>query len=93
MNLTNKQRNIFKRIWFIYGNGGRKHTPLNHKLIQGFLEHNEDRMEDYRNGYDNLLKRFNKKIAKEHGVTPECFEVCDLILSNNIEQAIKKAIQ
>lgn len=46
--LTPDARRLLERIWFIYGNGGPKHTHGNHKFIQGILEHGEDDREFYR---------------------------------------------
>ena len=46
--LTTKQRKKLEDLWFTYGNNGRYHSMSNHKFIQGFLEHGEDRRGFYR---------------------------------------------
>ncbi len=40
--LTNQQQKGLEKLWFIYGNNGKKHTHCNHRYIQNFLEHGED---------------------------------------------------
>jgi hypothetical protein len=42
MELTDNQREKLNNLWFIFGNGGKKHSMKDHKFIQGFLEHNKD---------------------------------------------------
>lgn len=91
MNLSEEQKKAFEKMWFIYGNDGKKCTHLNHKLIQGFIEHNEDRREAYSEGYNNMVERFGIEYANRHAATKECFEICDLILSNKISEAIELA--
>lgn len=91
MILTEDQIKAFERVWFIYGNDGRKCTFLNHKLVQGFYEHKENRIQPYTEGYANMVDRHGKEYADKHGITKECVEVCELILSNQIDLAIKKA--
>lgn len=80
--LTDKQREAFKKAWFIYGNDGKKCTPLNHKLIQGFYQYGEDRREAYTEAYQNMTERFGKEYADKNALTQECLDVCNKILSN-----------
>lgn len=80
--LTEEQENAFKTIWFIYGNGGRKHTMGNHKMIQGFLEHREDN----RNFY--IASNAQEK-SEEWCVSEECRAVVSLILCGYIETALR----
>ena len=91
MELTNEQIKAFRQVWFIYGNNGKKCTMFNHKLIQGFIEFNEDRRADYRGGYDNMAERFGKQYAKKTAATTECFKICRLILEGKMDEAIKIA--
>lgn len=46
--ITEEQRNALNKLWFVYGNFGKKCTDLNHRYIQGLLEHGEDREDVYR---------------------------------------------
>lgn len=91
MELTNEQQKAFEKLWFIYGNDGKKCTPLNHTLIQGFVEYNEDRREFCKDGYKNMIERYGKKEAKARAATDECFEICALILDGKIEEAFNIA--
>lgn len=43
--LSEKQIKELKKLWFVYGNGGEKHTLFNHKYIQGIIECSEQRTE------------------------------------------------
>lgn len=40
--LNDIQRKKLEKLWFIYGNNGKKHTHCNHRYIQNILEHGED---------------------------------------------------
>lgn len=80
--LTESQKKRFEKIWFIYGNYGKKCTTLNHKLVQGFYQYGENRIEAYRQGYENMLERHGKEYADVHGVTQECIDACMEILNN-----------
>lgn len=42
MKLNNEQRRELEKLWFVYGNGGRKSTHANHRFVQCLLEHGED---------------------------------------------------
>ncbi len=67
--LTINQKSELERLWFIYGNGGKKHTLGNHKFIQCLLESNED----YR-------KLYVKSPAVLYKLTSECQIEVDKIL-------------
>ena len=82
LNLTDKQRLAFNKIWFIYGNNGKKCTLFNHKLIQGFCEYSENRIEFYREGNKNLIFKYGEEYAEKNGVTEECIAACQEILNN-----------
>ena len=84
MNLTKEQKECLENIWFIYGNDGPKCTMLNHKLIQGFIEHNEDRREDYKYAKSRLA-------GEGYNLTMECWDVVNLILDSQCDKAIKIA--
>lgn len=79
--LNDSQLNRFYKLWFIYGNHGRKHTRLNHTLVQGFYEHHENRIESCREGNKNLADKYGQKYADENGVTEECIVACEEILN------------
>lgn len=40
--LTENQRKKLEKLWFVYGNNGKKHTHCNHRYIQNILEHGKD---------------------------------------------------
>jgi hypothetical protein len=40
--LTENQRKKLEKVWFVYGNSGKKHTHCNHRYIQNILEQGED---------------------------------------------------
>jgi len=82
--LTEKQIKEFGRIWFIFGNDGKKCTLFNHKLVQGFYQYRENRINDYRHGKKNMIENpsLGKEYAEKNGVTEECIAACELILSN-----------
>lgn len=48
INLTPSQRHSLDDLWFIWGNGGSKHTMSNHKFIQRILEHGIDNRDFYK---------------------------------------------
>ena len=82
MNLSQKQKECFEKLWFIYGNNGRKCTMLNHKLIQGFIEYNEDRRDAYQYAKSRLE-------GKGYNLTMECWNVVNLVLENKLNEAIE----
>lgn len=82
LNLTEKQVAAFYKLWWIYGNDGKKCTLFNHKLVQGFYEHRENRIEAYREGNKNMIERRGKEYAEKNGVTEECIKACEDILNN-----------
>ena len=47
--LSEQQREKLEKLWFIYGNNGKKHTHHNHRFIQNILEHGEDTELFYKN--------------------------------------------
>ena len=91
MELNDEQKQALEKIWFIDGNGGRKSTMQNHKLIQGFIQYGEDRRDFYIQGNKNLEERFNKEYVNKHGLTDECLLVVNLILDNKIDRGLEKA--
>ena len=40
--LTAGQRKRLEDLWFVYGNGGEKHTVPGHRFIQVLLEQGQD---------------------------------------------------
>jgi len=82
MQLTENQIKELTKLWFIYGNNGKKHTHHNHRYIQNFLEHGEDTEEFY--------KSANKTRTLKAGInwdtielTDECVNAVKFILKNN----------
>jgi ribosome recycling factor len=79
--LTAEQRKALEKLWFIYGNQGKKHTHHNHRFIQNFLEHNEDSREFYLNA--DRSKTLAAGIDWETiGLTQECIDAVDKILKS-----------
>lgn len=76
--LTENQTEELKKLWFVYGNSGKKSTLFNHKYIQGFLEVGEDRKEPYLNGIENLKGRG----LLHEAITIECIEKVEKIVYN-----------
>ena len=70
--LTQDQRNELHKLWFIYGNNGKKHSHCNHRFIQNILEHGED------------TESFYKKSPK-NDLTQDCIKEVREILSRNID--------
>jgi len=81
MKLTKKQQRKLQKLWFEYGNNGRKSTMFNHKYIQGFLEYGEDRKEPYLDGIEELKKKGFEKDA----ITQECITEVEKIVYGNDE--------
>ncbi len=79
--LTESQKKRFEKLWFIFGNDGKKCTLFNHKLVQGFYEYNENRIDDYRDGVKNIIDRYGEEKAKDMVVTEECIAACQEILN------------
>jgi len=92
MELTKEQKDCFSDLWFIYGNDGVKCTMLNHKLIQGFFEYDEDRRESYRQAAQNVKDRWGEDSRHmDELVTKECLLACNLVLKNRFVEAIELA--
>lgn len=53
-NITGEQRWKLNRLWFIYGNRGKKHNHANHRFIQCLLEEGKDEREFYKPSNDCL---------------------------------------
>lgn len=81
LSLTQSQLDRFKKLWFIYGNNGPKCTLFNHKLVQGFLEYQENRIEVYLQGNINMTENLGIEYATKNGVTEECVMACREILN------------
>lgn len=81
INLSKEQVKKLNRLWFIFGNSGKKETLFNHKYIQGFLEANEDRKEPYLQGIERLKERGISNMA----ITQECIDEVEKIVYFNKE--------
>ena len=81
LTLTESQVDRFRKLWFVYGNDGKKCTLFNHKLVQGFYESRENRIEAYRQGNKNMVERWGKEYAEKNGVTEECISACLEVLN------------
>jgi len=80
--ITDDQRAKLERLWFVFGNSGKKSTLFNHKLIQGFIESGEDRREDYKDVNINLTGKYGIEYALKNGITDECLEAVKNIIDN-----------
>lgn len=78
--LTEDQREELEKLWWVYGNSGKKCTLQNHKLIQGFLHYGEDRREVYIQGNENMRERFGDEYVEKHGLTQECLDKVNEII-------------
>lgn len=82
MELTEKQLEAFRKLWFVYGNHGKKCTPGNHSLVQGFYQYHEDRRDFYLEGKKNMAERFGQEYADKNGITDECLNAVNEVLAN-----------
>lgn len=60
INLSDVQRKQIEKLWFIYGNNGKRHTRENHRFIQEILEGEDHRKffkptQKCRDAVDNIL--------------------------------------
>ena len=69
--LTDKQRVALQKLWFIYGNNGKKHTYHNHRYIQNILEHGENTEEFYRSADSTVAKKAGIDWSTQE-LTEEC---------------------
>lgn len=67
--LTDTQRKGLEKLWFVYGNEGKKHSHCNHRYIQNFLEQGED------------TESFYKQSAK-NDLTQECVDAVKAVLND-----------
>jgi len=77
--LSETQRRKLEKIWFVYGNNGKKHTHRNHRFIQNFLESGEDTEKFYRNADTRVDKLKTPKMSE--ALTDECVNAVRQILS------------
>lgn len=80
--ITPEQRKALEKLWFVYGNNGKKSTSGNHHFIQGFLEADEDRRDFYLNGVKNWREdnTYPEAIIAKMELTQECIDEVDKIL-------------
>lgn len=79
--LTESQIERFRKLWWVYGNSGKKCTLFNHKLVQGFYEYRENRIAAYRQGNKNMKRNYGQAYVDKNGVTEECISACEEILN------------
>ena len=53
--LSDEQRRLLEKLWFIFGNNGKKHSHCNHRYIQNILEQGEDTEAFYKQSPKNDL--------------------------------------
>jgi hypothetical protein len=79
INVTKEQHDKLYKLWFVYGNNGKKHTHQNHRFIQNILEHNEDSREFYLNSDRTKTSQLGRDWSKIE-LTQECIDAVDEIL-------------
>jgi len=90
VNLSLKQIEQLRKLWFVYGNSGKKETLFNHKYIQGFLEAQEDRKIPYVEGREVL----KQKGMLSKAITDECIiEIEAVVYGYTIEQFATQYIE
>lgn len=79
--IDESQRTKLMKLWFIYGNNGKKHTHHNHRYIQNIIEHGEDTEEFYKNASKDRtnLAKINWNTIK---LTDECVDAVKAILND-----------
>jgi hypothetical protein len=70
ISLNDSQQKALRKLWFIYGNSGIKHSHCNHRYIQNILEHGED------------TESFYKQSSK-NDLTQECVDDVRQIINNS----------
>lgn len=84
--LSEEQLNRLNRLWFIYGNHGKKSTMGNHRFIQNILQRSEDDRDFYLEGPKNMREKGrSEESIKDWTLTQECIEAVDEILKNKIK--------
>jgi acetyl esterase/lipase len=81
MDISEEQRKKLQKLWFIYGNDGKKHTHYNHRFIQNIIEHNEDTRDAYINSA--RLKTLKPELLPTVVLTQECMDLVDEVLNGN----------
>lgn len=66
--LSTKKRQSLSKLWFIYGNKGKKHSHCNHRFIQNLIEHGEDTRDFYLQ-------------SPKNDITEECIVEVDKVLT------------
>ena len=79
--LTEDQLKEFRKLWWIFGNDGKKVTLFNHSLIQGYVEHGEDRLPYYVEAQKQKLMERGKLFLQSYGLTQECVDAVCLVLN------------
>lgn len=84
--LTEDQRKQLQKLWFIYGNNGKKHSHMNHRFIQNLLSRGEDDREFYLAGPANMREKgMSEEMIQQQILTQECIDAVDKILNDNAE--------
>ncbi len=81
--LSKDQTRELRKLWFVFGNNGPKHTHHNHIFIQRFLDSGED-WEDKLRKAD---KEGNRRIDRSKvDLTQECVEEVRKVVPKKIEK-------
>lgn len=86
MELSEEQRKQLNKLWFIYGNNGKKHSHSNHRFIQNLLTNGEDDREFYLAGPANMREKgYSEDKIQKDALTQECIDAVDKILNDGTE--------
>jgi len=81
--LTENQHKQLNKLWFVYGNDGKKHSHNNHRFIQNLLSRGEDDRQFYLDGEQNMRdKGFSETQIAAIRLTQECIDAVDNVLLN-----------
>ena len=61
LNITDEKFKRLGELWFIYGNGAKKHRPAHHYIIQGIIEHGINRWKTWEMDASDEFKTIMQK--------------------------------
>lgn len=70
----------------MFGNAGKKHTIMNHSLIQGVLDTGENRLQAFQNNMKDRIKE-NDPLPASHALSEECIQFVKAVLAEDYEKA------
>jgi hypothetical protein len=79
--INEEQLKALNKLWFIYGNHGKKQSHSNHRFIQNIIQHNEDDRDFYLAADYSRYEKAGVDINTLK-LTQECIDEVDKILNN-----------